>query len=265
MKKYWTIAVNSFQEYFSYRLNLWFEVAGGIVFILVTIWLWISITNDGVLLSGYSQAQLVTYLIGAGIITSYFFLTSQGDEINNDIHQGSLSALLVKPFNTLAYWFVRDQARKLVTALFGSIGIGLIAWHYLDHLVVPSSPVVWLLTFVAIIFGGILHFMLFSTVALLGFWTDQTWGERFFIRVISELASGMLIPLTMLPFVVKEISLALPFKFFVYVPMQIFLERYSVHAALVELSQLCAWIVICALLMRLAWVRGVKMYTAEGQ
>lgn len=201
MRKYWSIAKNSIKEFIEYRLNLGFEVIGGVLYCLVLVWLWrtISMHQPGGNIGEFSAAGIVTYLIGCGVITSYFYLTGQGDNINDDINRGFLSSVLVKPLHPLIYWFVRDVTRKIVTFSIGMIGFIAIGLWYHQLIVPPSSFIGLLMFLVCVLIAGIMHFLLYGIIALMAFWLEQTWGERFVLRVLSEFASGMLVPLSFFP------------------------------------------------------------------
>lgn len=265
MRKYWILIKNSFQEHIEYRLNLGFEVIGSVLLTLVIIWLWQAVlASRGGSVGTYTHAQLLTYLIGSGIITSYFFITSQGDAINDDINRGDLSNILVKPINPILHWFLRDVTRKLVT-----LGIGLFAFiavivAYRIWVLPPAdvTALLWFLVFT--LTAGVLHFFLFGLFALLAFWSEQTWGERFVLRIFMELASGILIPLTLFPQYLQTLVRYLPFRFFAFVPMEIYLGRMTTHVLMREGALLLAWCVVLIIASLIVFRRGLRVYTGEG-
>ncbi|MBI4426446.1 MAG: ABC-2 family transporter protein [Candidatus Kerfeldbacteria bacterium] len=264
MRKYWHIAGVSWQEYFAYRLNLGLEVIGGVLFTLVTIWLWQGIAAGRDTIGGFSHAELITYLIGTSFIASYYFIAAQGDEINDEINRGFLSVILVRPLSPLLTWFVRDQARKLLTLTVGGTGLLLVAVYYRELLLPPTSLSAVVVFIVFVLLGSVLHFLLFGLFAMFAFWSEQTWGERFLLRIIGELAAGVIIPLSLLPNVLYQVVLWLPFKFFAYIPMQLYLGKLSAVTVTNELLQLVAWIIVLGSAVWITWRRGLRAYAGEG-
>lgn len=265
MRKYWALAKTSFSELFAYRLNYWFEVGGGMLFTLVTIWFWQAVVGGRNGLGGYSSPELITYLIGTGLVTSFLFITNQADGINDDINHGFLSSTLVKPIRPFwGSWFIRDQVRKSITLMAGALGFCVIAVFYHRMLVLPASLFHAALLFFLLIAASVLHFLLYAQFALFAFWSEQTWGERFFLRVFGELASGVLIPLTFLPHVVERAFQFLPFRFFAYVPMQVYLGKIDSTTIARESAVLLLWIGILVLTTKLTMRRGLRVYTGEG-
>lgn len=264
MRKYWHIAVVSWQEYFTYRLNLGLEVIGGVLFTLVTIWLWQGIAAGRTSIGGFSETELVTYLIGTSFIASYYFLAAQGDEINDEINRGFLSVILVRPLSPLLTWFVRDQARKLMTLTVGGSGLLLVALYYRQLLLPPADLSAVALLIIFVLLGSVLHFLLFSLFALFAFWSEQTWGERFMLRIVGELAAGVIIPLSLLPHVIYQTAAFLPFKFFAYVPMQLYLGKLEPSAVVGELIQLVGWLAVLGVSVLVTLRRGLRAYAGEG-
>lgn len=266
MRKYWHLITNSFQEHLAYRLNLGLEVAGGVVYTLVLVWIWRAIASSGLSHSdlSLSVAQITTYFIGAGILGSYFFLAAQGEGINDDINLGFVSGYLVKPVKLLAYWFIRDHTRKPLTFLFGVGGFIIIAAWYRTSVVLPASFLNGIIFFVFVVLAGVLHFFLYATFALLAFWSVQTWGERFILNRINELASGMLVPIALFPTWFQHVLALLPFRYFISVPMLTYLGVLSPRDILSNILGLVIWIAILWTLAIVVMRRGLRVYAGEG-
>ena len=57
-----------------YRVNFFLEILGGILSSLIVVLLWMAIYrySGKDLIGGYSLAEMVTYLLGAGLINNFF-------------------------------------------------------------------------------------------------------------------------------------------------------------------------------------------------
>ena len=141
MNKYLVIAKASWQEYITYRLNFLLEIIGGFLTQVVIIVLWLAIYHDAGAerIGDFTLPEMVTYLIGAGIISSIVLLTSQGNEIEDDIRLGSLANLLVKPISVPIYWLIRDMCRRILTFVLGIGEYIVLLIIFADKLVNCSS------------------------------------------------------------------------------------------------------------------------------
>ena len=267
MKKYWAIAKSTWQEYLAYRLNLFLEVMGGIIMMLVVIALWYTIFKGlgKETIGDFTLAQMITYLIGAGIINSFLWAASQGDEINDDINSGDLSNYLVKPVNVVGYWLTRDACRKFMTFLLGVAEFIIILFFFKNFLVGPSSFIHLVLALAAIIIASLIHFIIFYLFSVIAFWLEQTWGTRFVIRVVMEIATGSLIPLSLFPGTWQTIVNILPFKYLVYFPLQIYLGKIPLNQISYEFLIALAWLAAFIIIGVFVWKRGVRHYAAEGR
>lgn len=264
MFKYFLCLKISWQEYLEYRLNFLLEILGSILLTIVILFLWFFLykQNPSSFSGQYNLKEIITYLIGANLLVS-FFLSSQGDDINDDIKEGTVSNFLIKPLNPLFYWFFRDLAHRLQGFFLAILGYGVIIAVGFQYLLVPSLYSL-LFTFVAIVFANILHYLLFSIFSLLAFWLDQTWGFRFVMRVIMEIATGAIIPLNLIPGLFGQIFQVLPFQFLAFFPMQIYLGKISLPTILSGILQEIFWLGILIGLAVLIWKRGLKHYSAVG-
>lgn len=265
MRKYWAVAQAAWQEYVAYRLNLFLEILGNVLLMLATIAVWRAVfasRPDG-LVGAFTYPEMISYLLVAGLINSFIWLTAQGDEINDDIHQGRLSVWLHRPIHAIGYWFARDVVRKSMTLALGGVVFVFVVLAYRSDLVLPSF-VNFALFLLAVILAGILHFLLFALFSIIAFWFEQTWGERFVIRVVIEIAAGALIPLSLFPPFWQAVFAWLPFKFLIAFPAEIFLGRISGAQLFGGFGSLAIWIGLFALATAVVWKRGLQRYTAEG-
>lgn len=266
MKIYWHIAKATWQEYLSYRLNFLLEVIGGIftMFIAIAVWYAVFAGDSTRIIGTYTLGQMVSYLLIAGIISTILFLTAQGDDINNDINRGTISALLIKPINVPFYWFTRDFVRKFFTLILGIAELAIIIFLFRNYIILPSSILNLALFGFAIILAAILHFLLFAVLSVIAFWFEETWGWRFVMRIVMEIAAGAIIPLSLFPDFWRTIFEILPFQYFIYFPMQIYFGKIDASGIFTGFAFVLAWLLILSFLFLILWKRGVRRYVGYG-
>lgn len=266
MRKYLIVAKMALQEYFIYRLNFWLEMAGSFILMLATVAVWYAVftENGESVIGGYTLPQMITYLLGAGFLGSFILNTQQGDDINDDIHLGRFSHLIIKPINAFWYWLSRDLSRDMVALSFSIISFVIILSFFTGLLVAPVSMLNLIVAGVFFLLGAFLHFLIFYVLAIGAFWLERTWSERFVIRIIMEIAMGSLIPLSLFAPFWKSIFYFLPFRFLAAVPMELYLGKIDLSAIPIEFLKLLIWLIIVAAITTLTFRRGIRHYSAVG-
>jgi ABC-2 type transport system permease protein len=264
-KMYWIFRL-AFIQRLAYRVNFLLEMVSGIFSSLIVIFLWMAVYRHSSqeVLGGYSLAEMVTYLLGGGLINSMIMTTAENYETSQNIQDGTLSSLLLQPISPYWVWLLRDFASKIFFFLLGWMGYLVVFLFFRAYLLRWASWEHLLLFLTAIALGAMLQFLLFESLSLLAFWLENTYGIRFTARVILEVAGGAIIPLSFFPSVLQEILLRLPFSFIVYLPMRIYLGKIALEAIHLELMKESIWIAALALLNRWLWRRGLRTYSAMG-
>jgi len=79
MAKFWSIFRLVWIERMVYRVNFCLEILSGILSALIVVLLWMAIYrySGKDVIGGYSLAEMVTYLLGAGLINSFILTTAE--------------------------------------------------------------------------------------------------------------------------------------------------------------------------------------------
>lgn len=266
VRVYWHIAKATWQEYLSYRLNFLLEVIGGIFTMLIAIAVWYAVFagDNAKIIGTFTLAQMITYLLIAGVISTILFLTAQGDDINNDIIRGDVSNFLVKPINVPFFWLTRDFVRKFFTLILGVVELAIIIFIFRNYFILPSSILNLALFGLAIFLSAILHFLLFAVLSVIAFWFEETWGWRFVMRIVMEVSAGAIIPLSLFPNFWRTIFEILPFQYFIFFPMQIYFGKVDTSGIYAGFVFILAWLLILSFLFLILWKRGVRRYVGYG-
>lgn len=266
MIKYLYVFKLAWMERMVYRVNFFMEVLSGIFSTLIVIFLWMAVYRYSYrnVIGGYSLPEIVTYLLGAGLINSFILTTAENPETSQNIQDGSLSAYLVKPLHPYGIWFARDLGVKSFFLSVGLMGYLVVGILFRD-LLVPFRNIQSFLFFLAsLILAGLLQFLLFEALSLLSFWVENTYGLRFTMRVMMEIAAGAIIPLSFFPEILEEIFSFLPFSYLIYLPMNLYLGKIPSEQILSLFIKEGLWIIGLALLNLLIWKRGVRQYVSMG-
>ena len=256
----------AWMERLAFRVNFVLEVASGILSAVIVVLVWMAVYRAAPrpLIGGYSLPEMVTYILGAGLVGSFILSTATNHETSASIQDGRLSLLLVQPLSPYWVWCARDLAGKAFYLATGLAGYAVVAVFFRDLLVPPASALHLLLFTASLALATILQFLLFQGASLLAFWMENTFGVRFTLRVVLEVAGGALIPVTLFPPALQAIFLALPFPSMIYLPMRIYLGKAVPGEVLADFAVEVAWIAGFAALNRALWKRGMLRYASMG-
>lgn len=141
IKKFWYVFKLVWIERMVYWINFLMEILSGILSSLIVIFLWIAIyrTAGREAIGGYSIREMVTYLLGRGLINSFILTTAENPEASQSIQDGTLSNLLIQPINPYGAWFFRDFGSKAFLFLLGLVGYAVVFFFFGKYLMLSPS------------------------------------------------------------------------------------------------------------------------------
>ncbi len=140
----------------------------------------------------------------------------------------------------------------------------MVFFFFREYLTPFVSGIHLVYLFLSLLFAALLQFFLFEFLSLLAFWVENTYGIRFIMRVVMEVAGGAIIPLSFFPGALQTLFLALPFPFLIYLPMRIYLGKIPLESVPPELLKEAVWIAGLVVMNRVVWKRGIRQYVAMG-
>ena len=262
----WTVFKLTWVERLVYRVNFILEILSGLLYSLIVVFLWLAIYRSAArdFIGGYSVDDMVTYLLGAGLINSFILTTAENPETSQSIQDGTLSNLLVQPVSPYAIWLVRDFGTKAFFFFLGLSCYAVVFFFFTKYLVTSASLVYIIFFLFSLVLAALLQFFLFEALSLLAFWVENTYGIRFTMRVIMEVAGGAIIPISFFPGILQKLFLALPFPYLIYLPMKIYLGKIPLGEILTEFMNELCWITALGLLNLIIWRRGIRQYVSMG-
>lgn len=262
LRKYLRVMEGSWAEYTVYRLNFILWRVRMIIQILVVYFLWLAIFSQQPELFGYTQSMILTYVLLSSIFRS-IVLGTRTMEIGDVIHRGDLSYFLIRPINFFRYYMARDVADKGLNALFAIGEVSLLLILLRPPVFLQSDGGVLFLSAIALILAVVLYFCFSVLLGFLGFWIPDFWAPRFLSFVLIEFFAGGIFPLDILPDLLFRFALILPFAYFLYFPLKVYLGQLTLMQTLTGLLVGCTWIGILALMLHVVWRKGLRLYTAE--
>lgn len=101
-------------------------------------------------------------------------------------------------------------------------------------------------------------------VGTIGFYTNSIWGMQILRQSTISIFSGLIAPLTLFPEWFQKIANILPFKEFIYTPINIYLGNISLNEIGFIILKLIAWSLILYVISKAFFNYSVKKITING-
>ncbi len=264
MKKYILIAKNTCSEILTYRLNFVMWRVRTVFQFLTVYFLWLAVLPEKARIGDYTQALMLTYILGTSLISSIVFSTRTVD-IGEEINEGNLSNFLLRPVNFFLYFVARDAGDKAMNISFAIFELTILFLILKPPFFIQTDLLFILLFIIAIFFALIMYFFVSVLLGFIGFWSPEVWGPRFIFFMLISFFAGGLFPLDILPKAVFKVFELLPFFYFLYFPLKIYLGQLATSQILTGFLVSSFWVFILYKTVQLVWIKGLRVYTAVGR
>jgi ABC-2 type transport system permease protein len=264
MNKYFLVIKNTWDEIVTYRLNFVMWRVRTVLLLLTTYFLWKALIPANQQLFGYTQSLILTYVLGASLITALVF-ASRTQEIGDNINSGDLSIFLIRPINYFGYWLSRDIGDKAMNMSFSLIEIALLFILLRPPIFIQTNIIFILLMFIMIMLAVFLQFIIGSLLGMIGFWSPDIWAPRFIYMTLLSFLAGSIFPIDILPIAFRTVMQLLPFQYLLYFPLKIYLGQLTLIDIIQGICIMLIWIVLSSLLLYKVWKKGLREYAAVGR
>jgi len=247
-----------------YRWNFLLRVLVGFVPLLGSVFLWGAVFNGRNAFDGYTFNAMVAYFITLIVLDTLTVPNEDDFQIAEDIREGRINALLLKPLDYRLYRFHLYAAARLVHAAFALVPLAL-AMLWLGHY---YSGLPWLnqmpLALAAAVGAALIQFFFCFTLAMIAFWILDIGSVTFIIYSVEFLLGGHIFPIDAMPAWLQAICLRLPFAYETYFPAAILIGHVHGVALAAGFAWQWFWVAFFYVLSGILWKRGLRQYTAVG-
>jgi ABC-2 type transport system permease protein len=216
-----------------------------------------------VILFGYHQKEMLTYIILITFLNAVVLSTTTA-QVAQEIQDGSLSVILLRPVNYFAYCFSRDAADKCMNTFFSLLELVLLYFFLKPDIIIQTQMEKWIPFVGAIGIAIVLYFCINMLLSFIGFWSREAWAPRFIFFILVTFLAGIYFPLDILPAPIYTFMRLLPFTYLVYFPLKIYLGQISSLELLFGFTTSLVWCFLLIFAMKNMFKKGIKLYTAEG-
>lgn len=224
--------------------------------------LWDAIYSGRKVIGGLDREEMITYVIVAWVIRSFYF-SNLDRRVAVEIRDGKIALELIRPYSYQMVKYARAFGEALFRMLFFALPAGL-----LIYLISPFGlPPDWrfsVLFSIAVLGSFVINAQISMLVGFVVFFTKSTSGIYKAKRVIMDLFSGLLIPLSFYPQWARDIIKLFPFQTVSYMPNLIYLGKLTPAESLNVLGLQVFWITVLGLAGTFFWRLAVKHVVIQG-
>ena len=204
----------------AYRTNYYSGILIYSINIGAYYFLWTAIYGAQEEIQGMSIVQMTTYVAVAWMARAFYF-NNIDREIAQEIKEGKVAIEMIRPYNYLLMKTMQGLGEGIFRLLFFSAPGLFIVW-----LVFPiefsANVIVWGWFLLSLLFSFIINTQINLITGLLTFFVLNNNGIIRGKRVIIDLFSGLLLPISFYPLWAQQVMYFLPFQAISYIPSMIF-------------------------------------------
>ena len=258
------VAAATYKEWAAYRTHSLVSVFVGPVYFLVQISIWRAVYSGGGSVGGMTLEGMITYY-GVTALIGYLTMDFADWNLQMLIRTGKYITFALRPMHHRFFALSQKIGHRVLGFLFEFLPV-LVIFTALFRVDLRPASWPWMLLSVALAY--LMNFYINYTIGLVGFWLVKTDGMRNVVRLLTDVCSGALFPLLLLPKPVQGIAFFLPFQFTTYVPGMVFTGSYTLGCFSLGIHQIVG---IQALYVALFWGLsellyrlGMRRFTAVG-
>ena len=245
-----------------YSVANYFYMIGMITEPVIYLVVWSTIANqEGGTAGGYTAGGFAAYYIIWTLVRNMnIVFTPYGWE--GRIREGQLSMELMRPIHPIHSDVAFFAGWKAVVILLWLPIAAFLSWIFK-----PTFNITWMeaLVFFFAIWGAyLIRTILLSLLGMVTFWTTRVSAIFELYFGLELILSGRLVPMTLMPAWVQNVSNYLPFKWTFFFPIETLVGTMTTSQLWLGIGMQIFWIAFGTLFLDLIWKSAIKQYSAVG-
>lgn len=210
--------------------------------------------------------DIVSYVWLEQAYLTLIYINTKDNSIISSIKDGNVAYELCRPYNVFIWWYIRLLAKRYAQVILRSfiiIIIGLLLPAPFN-LSLPHSITSFLLFLISLLFGSLIVVSINILIHFITFFTLQDNGISSIINHIAELFSGQVLPIPLLPQIIKGIAFYLPFRLIGDLPFRIYSNNINYSNAISNIFAQIIWIFILSTTGYLIMKKALKKVSVQG-
>ncbi|MED0675435.1 MULTISPECIES: ABC transporter permease [Aneurinibacillus] len=229
----------------AYRVNYYSGIIVYSINIGAYYFLWNAIYGGQSTMGGFSAQQMVTYVAISWMARAFYF-NNIDREMALDIKEGKVAIEMIRPYNYLTVKLMQGFGEGIFRLLFFSVP-GMLVISLIFPIDYPDNPEIWGWYTLSLLISFVINTQINLITGLMTFFFYNNEGIMRAKRVIVDLFSGLILPISFYPGWAQEILKFMPFQAISYLPGMIFTEAMQGEK------------IYSALLIQIAWMFGLLL------
>ncbi len=234
----------------AYRINYYSGILIYSLNIGVNYFTWMAIYGNGDSLGGFTATQMTSYVAVSWMARAFYF-NNLDREISTDIRDGSIAIQFIRPYNYVLVKMMQGLGEGMFRFLLFMIP-GMAIAMLLFPVQLPTAPSAWAGFLVMLFFSFLINSQINIITGLSAFFVENNEGMMRMKRVIVDLFSGLIVPISLFPDWLSSVLKVLPFQAITYLPGSVFTGRVQGVGIWNVLGIQIVWFL--ALLIPIVWL-----------
>ncbi|WP_209860300.1 ABC transporter permease [Paenibacillus shirakamiensis] len=231
----------------AYRVNYYLGIFIYILNIGVYYFTWKAISGSGGELGGFTSAQMTTYVAVTWMARAFYF-NNLDREISSDIRDGSIAIQFIRPYSYILVKMMQGFGEGIFRFLLFMIP-GMAIAILLFPVQLPTAWSAWLGFLTMLLFSFLINSQINVITGLMAFFVENNEGMMRMKRVVVDLCSGLIVPITLFPGWLAHVLEWLPFQAITYLPGAVFTGRITGSSVWQVLGIQVTWFLVLLLPM----------------
>ncbi|OIJ14298.1 daunorubicin ABC transporter permease [Anaerobacillus arseniciselenatis] len=262
MSKYIEMIRVRFLMMLAYRTNYYSGILIYSINIGAYYFLWTAIYGGQEEIQGLSVLQMTTYVAVAWMARAFYF-NNIDREIANEIKDGKVAIEMIRPYNYLGMKTMQGLGEGLFRLLFFSVP-GMLIVALLFPISFSANVTTWGLFFVSLMFSFIVNTQINLLTGIMTFFLFNNSGLIRAKRVVIDLFSGLLLPISFYPLWAQSVMTYLPFQAISYIPSMIFTEGFVGSEIYTAIALQAFWALVLIIPIQVLWLLAKKQLIVQG-
>ncbi|WP_227940312.1 ABC transporter permease [Alkalihalobacillus deserti] len=246
----------------AYRTNYYSGILIYSINIGAYYFLWTAIYGGKEDIQGLSVLQMTTYIAVAWMARAFYF-NNIDREIAMEIQDGKVAIEMIRPYNYLGMKTMQGLGEGIFRLLFFSVP-GMVIVALLFPISFSASLMTWVFFFVSLVFSFIVNTQINLLTGMMTFFLFNNSGLIRAKRVVIDLFSGLLLPISFYPLWAQSVMMYLPFQAISYIPSMIFTEGFVGSEIYTAVMLQAFWALLLMIPIQLLWSLAKKQLIVQG-
>lgn len=259
---YWEVIRIRFLMMLAYRVNYYSGIVIYSLNIGIYYFLWMSIYGGDRALQGMTELQMATYIAVSWMARAFYF-NNLDREIAQEIRDGTVAVQLIRPYPYLLVKASQGLGEGVFRLVMFSMP-GMVVVSFIFPIDLPEPSWVWAKFALSLLFAFIVNVEINLLTGLFAFFIMNNQGLIWGKRVVVDLLSGLIIPISFYPEWAQTILAFLPFQSIGYLPSTVLVKGLSGEAFWQAIGIQAAWCALLWIPVYLVWRQARKTLIVQG-